>query len=73
VEDSAVAVQIQSSGGNVAVEDQETGAVALRVWSLYFRLLGAGNLALLVPLYLVSQAGDMSSSYVMNLWTSKVP
>ena len=34
--------------------------------------VGAGNLMLLKHLYIVSQGGDMSSSYVMNIWTRKV-
>lgn len=57
---------------NVAEEDVQTGAVALAVWCLYLRLLGTWNLWMLIPLYCISQAGQVSSSYVMNVWTNHV-
>lgn len=54
---------------NVKEEDRQVGAVALKVWLLYMRLLSTRALLLLVPLYLISQGGDAVSSYVLNLWT----
>ena len=51
-------------------EDRETGVVALKVWTLYPKLLGIG-VSLLILLLLGSSSGlNVAGTWVLNQWSS---
>ena len=51
-------------------EDRETGVIALKVWTVYPKLLGIG-VSLLILLLLGSSSGlNVAGSWVLNQWSS---
>jgi ABC-type multidrug transport system fused ATPase/permease subunit len=72
VKQAAFATKGNAGGDLTENEDRSTGAVAARIWKLYFRLLGWRYCLPLAILFITSAGSGTLSSYIISIWTAKV-